>query len=85
NRPNPFNPRTTIQFTLATAGQVDLTVHDLTGRRVATLVRGRLAAGRHSVAWNGRGDGGRALASGSYLYRLATRDEIVTRKLLLLR
>lgn len=72
NHPNPFNPATTIAFTLESAGRVNLTVHDLAGRRVRTLVAQDLPAGRHDAVWDGRDDGGRALGSGVYLYRLVS-------------
>ena len=66
NYPNPFNPGTTIAFSLAQPSAVTLTVYDLAGRTVATLVTGELkATGRHVVAFDARG-----LASGTYVYRL---------------
>jgi hypothetical protein len=72
NAPNPFNPATTIGFSLAEPGRVLLTVHDVAGRRVRTLVARDLAAGRHDIPWNGRDAAGRPLGSGTYLYRLTT-------------
>ena len=68
--PNPFNPRTTIAFTLPQAGDAMLAVYDLAGRRVATLVEGPLPEGPTSLDWDGRDDAGRALPSGVYLVRL---------------
>ena len=65
NYPNPFNPSTHIRFNLPQAGPVTLTVYDLFGREVATLVNGQKPAGNHEVAF----DAG-ALASGFYVYRL---------------
>ena len=85
NFPNPFNGRTSIRFDLARPGRAELTVHDLAGRVVATLHRGKLPAGTHSLSWDGRGAGGRALASGVYLYRLRAASMEETRTLLLLR
>ena len=63
--PNPFNPTTTIQFTLAETGPVDLGVFDITGRRVATLEQGMRSSGEHEVVFDGS-----ALASGLYLVKL---------------
>ncbi len=83
--PNPFNPRTTLHFTLAQAGPVRLTIHDLTGRKVAVLVDGDLPAGGHAAPWNGRDAGGRAVASGVYLARLVTAEGALTARLTLLR
>jgi M6 family metalloprotease-like protein len=71
--PNPFNPRTTVAFELATAGPVRLSVYGLDGRRVVDLVRESLPAGAHTVSWAGRDASGRAVASGTYLLRLETR------------
>jgi hypothetical protein len=70
NAPNPFNPRTTIRFTLPADGGARLAIYDLAGRLVRTLVAGSLAAGEHEAVWDGCDDAGRAQASGSYLARL---------------
>jgi len=72
NAPNPFNPRTTIRYELAAAGDVRLDVYDLAGRRVRTLVAERQEAGRHAAVWDGRDDAGRPGATGVYLVRLRT-------------
>lgn len=79
--PNPFNPRVEIGFALERAGDVLLTVHDAAGRRVDTLVAGRLEAGAQRVAWRAPAD----LPSGVYLARLLTGSGKSTRKLLLLK
>jgi hypothetical protein len=68
--PNPFNPRTTVRFAVPRPGPVRLTVHDVRGRRLATLVQGRRAAGEHAVRWDGRDERRRPVASGTYLIRL---------------
>jgi len=70
NCPNPFNPATVIAFTLAGDRRVRLGVHALDGGLVATLLDGRLEAGRHEVPWRGRDARGRTVPSGVYLYRL---------------
>ncbi|HRX52284.1 MAG TPA: T9SS type A sorting domain-containing protein [Candidatus Krumholzibacteria bacterium] len=80
NHPNPFNPATEIVFSLERSGPVRLTVHDLAGRRVATLVDGEREAGRHAVDWRPR-----ELASGTYLYRLQTADGVRTGRAALVR
>lgn len=84
NAPNPFNPTTTITFTLPDAGPVRLAVYDSLGRRIRTLADGVHEAGRHSIAWNGRDDGGDAQASGIYFYRLEAEGRALTRKMVLL-
>ncbi|MEW6752923.1 MAG: CotH kinase family protein [Candidatus Latescibacterota bacterium] len=90
NYPNPFNSGTGIAFEVpALAGHqdtpVELAVFDLLGRRVATLVRARVAPGRHEVHWDGRGQHGEELASGVYFYRLTAGDQVATRRLALVR
>jgi len=68
--PNPFNPRTNIRFSLAEAGPVQLTVHDLAGRRVAVLLNAHVIAGEHNLEWDGRGTDDEKLASGVYFVNL---------------
>lgn len=68
--PNPFNPRTTVRFTLPTAGAARLTVIDARGRCVRTLLAGDLPAGEQTVVWNGMDDAGRPAAAGVYVLRL---------------
>ncbi len=69
NYPNPFNPATNIEFSLPQPGMVTLTVYNMLGQKVATLVSGELQAGKHSYHWDASG-----LASGVYLYRLTAAD-----------
>ncbi len=85
NHPNPFNPRTTIDFALPHDAAVRLEVFDLKGRRVRSLLSERLPAGWHRVEWDGRDDRGRTLASGQYFYRLRTPVGTITRKMSLLK
>ena len=83
--PNPFNPLTTVRFTLHEAGPVELAVFDVAGRRVATLVERPLDAGAHAETWNGTDDAGRRVASGVYLLRLAAGGRTAARKAVLLK
>jgi len=83
--PNPFNPRTTLAFTLDRGGPVRLAVYDPRGHRLAVLVDEQRAAGRHEIVWDGRDDTGRALPSGLYLARLELESGVGTRKLVLAR
>jgi hypothetical protein len=84
-RPNPFNPRTVIQFEIALDGVVTLAVYDPLGRRVRTLVNEHAFAGRHTVMWDAADDLGRSMASGVYFVRLSSEEGTVTRRLVLLR
>ncbi len=70
NAPNPFNPSTTIRFTLADGGDTELQVFDVRGNNIRRLVAGSLAAGDHSVNWDGTDDNGQRVSSGIYFYRL---------------
>ncbi len=70
NHPNPFNPRTTIEYDLPGAGAVRLAVFDLAGRLVRTLIDASLPQGSYEVVWDGRDESGREVGSGSYLARL---------------
>lgn len=83
--PNPFNPRTTIRYSLPRTGHVALVIYDLQGRRVRSLVDKVEAAGEQSVGWDGRDDEGQAVASGGYVVRLVTDQGTRTSKLTLLR
>ncbi|HOX27046.1 MAG TPA: FlgD immunoglobulin-like domain containing protein [Candidatus Krumholzibacteria bacterium] len=81
NSPNPFNPRTTLNFELARPGTVDLRVYDVAGRLVRVLrdAGAALPAGRHQVDWDGADDGGRRLPSGVYVARLVASGESTAR------
>jgi choice-of-anchor B domain-containing protein len=85
NFPNPFNPSTTIAYSLDASGPVTLSVFDVTGARVRTLVDASRPSGRHQVEWNGTDDRGRAVASGVYYCRLDASGGELTRKMVLLK
>jgi photosystem II stability/assembly factor-like uncharacterized protein len=85
NAPNPFNPMTTIRFSLPARGDVRLQVFDVRGRLVRTLVDGARLAGAHEVTWDGRDDRGAGVASGVYLYQLQTDAEMLQRRMLLVK
>lgn len=85
NHPNPFNPETTIEYSLAVAGPVRIRVFDTAGHLVRTLVDRSEATGAHTVIFDGRDDRGQALASGVYMYRLDTPLTTLSRKMVLLK
>jgi hypothetical protein len=89
NYPNPFNPSTTISFDLSVNmgvnQPVNLTVYDIRGRHVRTLVDSELSPGSHKIHWDGRNDRGESVASGIYLYTLSAGDERFTRKMTVLK
>jgi hypothetical protein len=85
NYPNPFNPVTTIDYSIPGKTNVDLTIYDVSGRKVRTLVRGKHLPGGYSAIWDGRNDGGRPVATGVYFYRLTTGRDSSVRKMVILR
>ena len=82
--PNPFNPRTTVEYSLEREGPVRVTVHDLAGRLVATLVDGHQDRGRHQVTWSGRDGSGRAVPAGVYCVVLDSGGRRAVDKVMLL-
>jgi len=85
NYPNPFNPTTTIAYSLAKSAQVSLKIYNSKGQLVRTLVNDTQSEGKHSVVWNGLDDNGKTSASGMYLYRMSTDKFTSVRKMLLLK
>lgn len=85
NYPNPFNNSTTIRFSLPSPERISLSIYNLTGQEVASLVSGSREAGEYTIHWDGTDDQGNELASGIYVYRLKSSAYEETKKLLLLR
>ncbi len=83
--PNPFNPRTSVRYTLAELSRVEAAIYSLDGRRVRTFASREWPAGDHQLVWDGRADGGAAVASGVYLVRLETGGMAAEAKLVLIR
>ncbi|HEX9252188.1 MAG TPA: T9SS type A sorting domain-containing protein [Ignavibacteriaceae bacterium] len=80
NYPNPFNPSTRINFGLKNPGNVEISVYNILGNKVATLVNGYKPAGRHSVVFNAY-----SLSSGTYFYKIVTNEFTLTKKMLMLK
>jgi hypothetical protein len=80
NYPNPFNPTTTIAYTLGVNSKVKLSLYDMNGSEVAVLVDNKIPAGAHSVNFSGEN-----LSSGIYFYKLQTDNQIITRKMMLIK
>jgi hypothetical protein len=85
NMPNPFNPVTTIKYSIAHDLDVRLVVYDVAGRRVRSLVDQRQRADVYRITWDGTNDRGERVASGMYFYRLVAGKFVSTRKMLLLK
>jgi len=79
--PNPFHSSTTIGFANPGRAAGTLTVYDVQGKRVATLLDGVIEAGEYTIQWNGAGDSGKLLAPGVYVYRLRIGNHESVKKL----
>jgi hypothetical protein len=85
NSPNPYRAETVIHYSLKTGSDVKITVHDLSGRLVRTLVDEPLKTGQHSVVWDGQSESNRKLPQGVYLYKIETGELINTYKMVMMK
>ncbi len=85
NYPNPFNPETKIKFSLERKENVNLSVFNILGQHVRTLVDGEREAGPQEITWDGTDEAGKQVASGIYFYRLSSDKFVETRKMALMR
>jgi len=85
NYPNPFNPSTRLEFNLGRDSQILLTIHDMAGRVVRTLIDEQRSSGDHSVIWDGRHDDGATAPSGVYFVRVESREGVDTMKIALMK
>jgi len=86
NYPNPFNPQTTIEFRVPHTGWINLTVYNLLGQKVRTLVNGVYEQGQYRTMWNGKNEMNQLVSTGIYIYTLTTDNNTrITNKMLLLR
>ncbi len=81
--PNPFNPTTTISFSIKEKTPVELIIYNILGQKVRTLVNQPLEPGEHSIVWNGTDNKGRSVASGIYFYRMKAGNYSETKKMVL--
>jgi hypothetical protein len=86
NFPNPFNPTTTIEFTLPERTTIRVEVFDILGRKVSTLISNQeLNAGQQRLVWNGKSDSGVQMVSGTYIYRISSEKYTISNKMMLLK
>ncbi|RLC56818.1 MAG: hypothetical protein DRH89_04855 [Candidatus Cloacimonadota bacterium] len=85
NYPNPFNPTTTISFSLPNEQEIELTIYNIKGQKVKQLINGQLTAGQHSMIWDGKDTNDKSVGSGIYFYKLKTGNDVLTRKMLMMK
>jgi len=85
NYPNPFNPVTTLRYDLPEDALVNITIYDIMGRIVRTLINSQQNAGFKSIQWNATNDAGSPLSAGLYLYKIQADNLVQTRKMVLLK
>jgi hypothetical protein len=85
NYPNPFNPSTTISYSLPQDGRVELAIYNVKGQRIRTLISEGQVTGTHNITWDGTDDHGQPVGSGVYLYRLQRGSLSSTNKCILLK
>ena len=85
NRPNPFNPIRQINFENTSESMIILEVYDILGRKVRVLAHDRFPSGSHMVIWDARDTNDRTVSSGTYIYRIKSDTQLLSRKMLLLR
>jgi flagellar hook assembly protein FlgD len=85
NYPNPFNPETTIRFSLPGSAAAKLEIFNIKGQKVRTLLDSVMAAGQHSLVWNGLDDAKNPVGNGVYFYRLSSGGKSKTRKMIMLK
>ena len=85
NYPNPFNPVTTLRYDLPENGLVNITIYDMLGRQVKTLINQIQDVGYRSVIWDATNDYGKPVSAGIYLYQIQAGEYISTKKMVLLK
>jgi hypothetical protein len=85
NYPNPFNPVTTIEFTIPEGGQVTVDIYNVTGQKVRSLMSGNLASGKRTAVWDGKNDAGVGVSSGPYFVRLSSPSGDLSHRIMLVR
>ena len=85
NYPNPFNPSTTINFSLENEAQVSLNIYNQRGQKVCELLNDKMPAGNHHLTWNGTDANGNSVSSGVYYYRMQSGNYTSTRKMIMMK
>jgi len=83
NYPNPFNPSTTIAFSLPHSGRTTLDIYNLKGQKVRSLLNAKLPSGGNKAVWDGNNDNNQPVSSGIYFYRVCCADQTFASKMIL--
>ena len=85
NYPNPFNPSTSIDFTVPKEMFISIIIYDVNGRHIKTMINGILGGGHNSVIWDGSDRNGKRVSSGVYFYELRSENNTIAKKMILLK
>ncbi|HPT72720.1 MAG TPA: T9SS type A sorting domain-containing protein, partial [Candidatus Cloacimonadota bacterium] len=85
NYPNPFNPSTTIEYSVPMTAKVKLRIYNIRGQLVKELVNQTVEPGRYKAVWEGKNNAGHSVASGVYFYRIEANGKTITKKMLMLK
>ncbi len=85
NFPNPFNPTTTISFSILDESNVEISIYNMKGQKVKQLINDHLSSGQHTIEWNGTDGNNKSVASGIYFYKISTGKSSAMKKMLLLK
>jgi hypothetical protein len=85
NFPNPFNPSTIIRYNIPNSGNLEIKIFDITGSLVKTLFNSFQRAGLDEIEWNGKNEKGELVSSGTYIYQIKLNENILTKKMMLLK
>ncbi|MCK9329182.1 MAG: chitobiase/beta-hexosaminidase C-terminal domain-containing protein [Candidatus Cloacimonetes bacterium] len=85
NYPNPFNPNTTIAFELKHPTKVDISIYNVKGQKIVTLVNDYFNQGNHTINWNGKDSNNKDMTTGIYFYRMATPETLQVKKAILMK
>jgi hypothetical protein len=85
NYPNPFNPSTTVKFQVPKTSDVRISIYDMLGQEVRTLIAGEVMRGTYTVDWDGLNDAGVQMSTGTYIYRMTAGEFMQSKKMILLK
>jgi len=85
NYPNPFNPSTTLRFSIPSDGKVQISIYNIKGQKVRDLLKQDMQAGMHTITWEGKDNNNRPVGSGIYFYRLEHGGKTTVRKMALVK